>query len=164
MDRVIRKIIDGDFSDLEGFTAELSIPLRQHLINEMIESALHGNKDIESCQVSILSQNRVSVVLKATLWPWPLHLKLRLDKSVDFASYASPKMRAWLENNRLLGSIGSFFNALPEAIKLYGDQVVVDLGVFLRTPAQKRMLNLIKSVDIKTEEGKINLDVKLQVD
>jgi hypothetical protein len=114
--------------------------------------------------VFIHSQNRVSVDLKTTLLPWPLHLKLKLDTSVDFASYSSPKIRAWMENNRLLGSLGSMFNALPEGIKLYGDQLVVDLGAFLPKPEQERMLELVKAIDIKTEEGKVILDVRIEVD
>ena len=56
------------------------------------------------------------------------------------------------------------FNALPEGIKLYGDQVVIDLGAFLRTPEQKRILELIKSIVILTEPGKLILDVKAEVD
>lgn len=163
MDEIFQEIIARDFSDLQGLTAELFLPLRQDLINKLIESGVQGNKDIESCQVSIHGQNRVLVTLKAALWPWPLHLKLRLDNFVDFMSYSSPKIRAWLENNRLLGSLGSFFHALPEGIKLYGDQVVIDIGVFLPSPEQKRMLDLIKSVEIKTEEGKVNLDVKIEI-
>jgi len=91
-------------------------------------------------------------------------LKLKLDRSVDFASFSSPKVRAWLENNILLGKLGSFFNALPEGIKLYGNQIVIDIGSFLQTPEQKRLLNLVKSVDIKTEESKIILDVRIQVE
>ena len=56
------------------------------------------------------------------------------------------------------------FNVLPEGIKLYGDQVVVDLGVFLQTPEQKRILDLVKSVEIDTVEGKVILDVRIEVD
>ncbi len=102
--------------------------------------------------------------MKTNLLPWPLNLKLKLDKSVDLASYSSPKIRAWMENNLLLGSLGSLFNALPEGIKLYGDQVVIDLGAFLRTPEQKRLLSLVKSVGIRTEEGKVILDAKIEMD
>jgi hypothetical protein len=98
------------------------------------------------------------------LLPWALNVKLRLDAAVDFASYASPKMRAWLENNRLLGSLGSFFNGLSEGVKLYGNQVVVDLGYFLPTPEQKRMLKFVKSVGIGTQEGKLILDIRIEVD
>lgn len=164
MDNIFQKLKDGDFSDLKGLTAELYIPLQETLINELIQAELRGNKTIASCTIFIHPQNRVSVDLKTKILPWPLNLKLKLDRSVDFASFSSPKIRAWLENNRLLGSLGSMFNALPEGIKLYGNQVVIDLGAFFRTPEQKRMLDLVKSVDLQTEEGKVILDVQIEVD
>ena len=143
---------------------DASIPIPQTLINEIIETSLKGNKNIASIRVSVHAQNRVSADIQTTLIPWALNLKLKLDSLVDFASYSSPKIRAWMENNRLLGSLGSLFNAFPEGIKLYGDQVVIDLGAFLRTPEQRRLLNLVKSVGIRTEEGKVILDAKIEVD
>jgi hypothetical protein len=164
MDKIFQKLKDGDFSGLKGTTAELSIPVSQKIINELIQAELRGNKNIASCVVSIHPQNRISVDLKTSILPWPLNLKLKLDKSVDLASYSSPKIRAWMENNRLLGSLGSMFNALPQGIKLYGEQVVLDLGAFLKTPQQKRMLELVKFAGIETQEGKVNLDVKIEVD
>jgi len=136
----------------------------QHILNEFIAAALQGHKTIAACQVSIHGQNKVSVKLKTTLLPWSLDLKLKLDKSVDFASFSSPKIRAWLENHRLLGSLGSLFNALPEGVKLYGDQVVIDLGPYLHPLGQKRILDLIKSIAIRTEDGKVIFDVKVEVD
>ena len=166
METFFQRIIDRDFEDLQGLTAELSIPIRQPLINELIAIALRGNKNIESCQVSVHPQNRVSVDarVKTPLLPLSLNVQLKLDTSVDFASYSSPKLRAWMENNRFLGSLGSMFNVLPEGIKIYGDQVVVDLGSFLRTPEQKKYLALVKSADISTEEGKVNLGIRVQID
>ncbi|HJQ14660.1 MAG TPA: hypothetical protein VJ830_07940 [Anaerolineales bacterium] len=163
MDRIFQKLFQNNFSDLKGTTIDATIPIPQSLINEIIETFLKGNKNIPSVRVSIHPQNRVSADIKTTLIPWPLNLKLKLDKSVDFASYSSPKIRAWMENNRLLGSLGSLFNALPEGIKLYGDQVVIDLGAFLREPAHKKFLNLIKAVGIRTAEGKVILDVKIEL-
>jgi hypothetical protein len=164
MDKIIQKVIQNNFSDLHGATIDASIPLPQRLINELIAEAVKGNKNIASVRAAIHPQNRISVDVKTTLLPWPLNLKLKIDKAVDLASYSSPKIRAWLENNRLLGSLGSMFSALPEGIKLYGDQVVIDLGSFLRNPEQKKFLNLVRSVGIRTEEGKIILDAKLEVD
>jgi hypothetical protein len=164
MDKIFQKIIDNNFSDLKGTTVDASIPVPQGLINELIEAALKGNKSISSIRASVHPQNRVSLDVKTTLLPWTLNLKLKLDRSVDLASYSSPKIRGWMENNRLLGSLGSLFNALPEGVKLYGDQVVFDLGYFIRAPEQKRMLGLIKSVGIRTEEGILILDVKAAVD
>jgi len=164
MDKIFQKIINNNFSDLRGTIVDASIPVAEYLINEIIEAALQGDKNIESCRLAIHEQNRVSVSLKTTLLPWSLNLKLKLDHSIDFASFSSPKIRAWLENNMLLGRIGSFFNVLPEWVKLYGDQVVLDLGAFLKTTEQKRILDLVKSAEIRTEEDKVILDVTIKVD
>ena len=163
MDKIFQKILDNNFSDLKGATVDASIPVPQALINELIEVTLKGNKNIASIHASVHPQNRFSVDVKTTLLPWPLNLKLKLDTSVDLASYSSPKIRAWMENNRLLGSLGSLFNALPEGVKLYGDQIVIDLGTFFHTPEQKRIFQLIKSVGIHTEAGKLILEVKIEV-
>jgi hypothetical protein len=164
MEEIFQRIIANNFSDFKGLTADLSIPVPQFMINEIMETALQRNKNIESCEVSIHGQNKVSINLKTKLLPWPLNLKLRLDKSVDLASYSSPKIRAWLENNQLLGSLGSFFNVLPEGVKLYGEQVVVDLGSFLPTSEYKKLLDLVRFVGIETEQGKVIFDIKIRVD
>ena len=164
MDKIFQKIIDNNFSELKGTTVDATVPVPEYLINEIIEAVLRGNKSIESCRISIYGQNQVSANVKTTLLPWSLNLKLKLDRSVDFASYSSPKVRAWLENNVLLGRLGALFNMLPEGIKLYGEQIVLDIGSFLQTPEQKRMLGLVKSVEMSTEEGQLILDVKIRID
>jgi hypothetical protein len=164
MDKIFQRIINNNFSDLKGTIIQASVPVPAYLINEMIPVALQGNKTIDSCQVSIHPQNKVSANVKMRLLPWPLNLKLRLDHAVDVASFSSPKIRAWLENNLLLGRLGAFFNALPEGVKLYGNQVVIDISAFLQTPEQRRMLELIKSIEISTEEDKLILDVRIEVE
>lgn len=164
MDKIFQRVIDNNFSDLKGTVVNAMVPVPEYLVNQLIQAALEGNQSIESCQISIHAQNRVSANIKTTLLPWSLHVKMKLDDSVDFASYSSPKIRAWLENNILLGKLGSFLNALPEGIKLYGEQIVLDIDKFLETSEQKRMLDLVKSVGIRTEEDKLLLDVKIEVD
>ena len=162
MDAIFQKIIDNNFADLEGLTVHTSIRIPGHIINEIVEAALQGNKNIDSCLVSIGEQNLVSVNLKTPLWPWPINLKLRLEESVDLTN--SPKINATLENNVLLGKLGAFFKALPEWININGDQVAVDVGSFLQTPEQKNFLDLIESIEIRTEMGRAIFDVKIKVD
>ena len=162
MDNIFQKIIDNGFSDLSGLTVDASIPVPQYMINEILEAALQGNKNLDYCQASIGAQNWVSVNLKTSIWPWPFNLKLRLFRLVDITP--APKIRARLENHVLLGKVGSFLKALPEGVNIYGDQIVVDIGHFLHTPEQKRILDLIKSAEIRTEEGRVILEVKIEID
>jgi hypothetical protein len=164
MDKIFQRLLENNFSDLKGMTADVSIPVPEYLINEIIAAALQGNKNIDACRLSIHAENKVTARLRTTLLPISLNLRLKLDNRVDFASYSSPKVRAWLENNLLLGKLGAFFNVLPEGIKLYGNQLVVDLSSFLQTPEQRRMLELVESIDISTAENRIIFSVKIEVD
>ena len=159
---IFQKIIDNDFSDLEGLAVDASIPVPQYMINEIIEAALQGNQNIEYCRVSIGEQNRISINVKTTRWPWPLNLKVWIFKSVDLTP--SPRIRALLENNVLLGKLGSFFKALPEGVKLYGEQIVIDVEAFLQTEQQKKFLELVKSIEIQTEKGRLIFDVQIRID
>ena len=162
MDEIFRKLIDNNLSDLVGLTADASIPVPEYIVNEIIESTLRGNKKIKKCRVSIYGQNKISVNLKTPLWLWPINLKLKLERSVDITS--SPKIRALLENNVLLGKLGSLFKALPNGVNMQGDQVIIDVQSLLDTPDQRKILDLIKSVEIRTESGKVIFDIKIKVE
>jgi hypothetical protein len=81
---------------------------------------------------------------------------------VDFTG--SPKFRASLENNVLLGKLGALFKALPAGINISGNQVIVDIRSFLDTPEQRIILDLIKSIEIRTESGKVIFDIKIKVE
>ena len=161
MNAIFRRLLEDNFSDLEGLIAAASIPVPEPLINEIIAIALRGNKNITTCQVSIHPQNRVVVNLRTPLLPLTLNLKLRLDKSVQLG--AAPTLTVWLENNLLLGRVGSVLNILPAGIKLHGDQIVVDIGSFLQSPEQRRILALVKDMEINTVERKVILAVKIEV-
>ncbi len=160
MDAILQRLVDNNFSELPGLEVNARVPVPERLVNEVIATSLRENRNIEYCRVSISGQNRVNVNVKTPLWPWPFHLKLRLFREVDFSS--SPKVRAFLENNVLLGKLGALLKALPEGVLLYEDQVSVDLGAFIRTPEQKRSLQLVKAAEISTENGMILFDIKIR--
>src|ERR1051325_28880 len=104
MDEIFRRFIDNGFSEFTGLTVDASFPVPEHIINEVIQSILRGNKTITECRVSIGGGNQVSVQLKTPLWLLPIHLKLRLEKLVKFTD--APIVAAHLENNMLLGKLG----------------------------------------------------------
>ena len=162
VNKITQKIIENDFDDLDGLAVDASIPVPQHMINEIIAAALQGNQNIEYCRVSIGEQNRIVVNVKTPRWPWPVNLKVWVFKTVDINP--APKIRVLLENNVILGKLGAFFKALPEGIKLYGEQIVIDVRSFLRTEQQRKFLAMVKSLEIRTEKGKLIFDVQISID
>lgn len=161
MENILRKLTENNFSNLAGLVIDASIPLSESLINEFIEDALRRNKNISDCRISIFSQNRISVDLKAAIWPWPINLKVQIESPVDFSG--SPKLRARLENHGILGKLGTALKAFPEGIQMEGDQVVIDVESFLVTTQQRKLLELVKSLGINTESGKIIVDMQIEV-
>jgi hypothetical protein len=159
MEKIFRQLLDTNFAELTGLTANASVPVPEQLINDLLEIQLAGNKKITSCRVSIGEQNRMSVYVKTPLIPWTLDLRLKLFHAVDLTG--SPRLRAFLENNLLISKIASAFSAFPEGIRMYDNQITVDLGMLLDSPEQRRLLEWVKSMEIRTEPGKLILDVQI---
>jgi len=162
MDAIFQRLIDNNLSDLAGLTVDASIPVPEYIVNEILEAALRGNKNIRECCISIGGQNSASVHLKTPLWLWPIKIRLKLERSVDFSS--SPKLRAQLENHVFLGKMGALFKLLPEGVNIENNHVIVDVQYFLGTPEQRKMLELLKSVEIRTERAKVIFDIKIRVE
>ena len=112
--------------------------------------------------MSIGGQNRISVNLKTPLWLWFINLKLQLESSVDFTNF--PKIRASLENKAFLGKLAILFKALPDGVNIHGDQIIVDVQSFLNTPEQRKILDLFKSIEIRTEPAKVIFDIKIKIE
>lgn len=162
MDKILQRLLDDKFSELSGLTVDASIPLSEQLVNEFVGVTLKGNKTITELYVAIHSANKIAVNLKTSLWPLPINLKLRLEPSVDLTNGA--RVRASLENFALLGKLGAIFKAFPHGIMMEEDQVVIDVQSFLKGPEQRKWLDLVQSLEIKTEEARIVFDVKIAVE
>jgi hypothetical protein len=160
MDEILQRAIANQFADFPGLKVDATIPVPADLLNEIVQSTLTGNRQITYLHLNVHRDNRISVEVKSPLWPWPLHLKLRLFSSVDLTQ--SPKVRAFLENNLLLGKLGALLNALPDGTTLYEDQVAIDITALLPDPQQKKLLELVRELDITTEEGKVILNVRIE--
>jgi hypothetical protein len=160
MDGILQQLIDSDFAGLHGLSVDGSIPVTEQLANEILALALQGNPQLEYCRVRFNRENRVTCDVKSPQWPWPFSIKLRLFGAVDLSGSAT--VRAFLENHLLLGQLGSLFKALPEEIKIYKDQVSVDLGAFLNSREQKAFLDLVESAEIRTQAGRIFFDIKIR--
>lgn len=162
MEEILQRLVNNKFSELTGLTVHSSIPVPEKLVNEFTQSALQGNKTITDCYIAIHRGNRIVVNLKTPLWPWPLNLKLKLDPFVDFT--AGAKINASLENFALLGKLGAVFKAFPQGITIQNDLITIDILSFLRTAEQRKWLQLIRSMEISTEEARLIINVKIEIE
>jgi hypothetical protein len=160
MDKIFQRLIDGDLADLSGLTVDATITVSEPLANEIVILALEGNPQVEYCRLQIRPANQITLDVKSPRWPWPFKIKLKLFGSVDLTH--SPTIRAFLENNVLLGKLGSLFKMLPDGIHFYEDQIAVDIGVFLNSREQNMLLDLIKTAEIRTEEGRMLIAITIQ--
>lgn len=160
MEKILQHLIDNNFVELDGLIAHASIPVSEQLANEIIAMTLQENPQLEYCRVKIHTENRITCDVKSPRWPWPFKAKLRLFSEVDLAG--SPTIRAFLENYVLLGQLGSLFNVLPQEIRIYKDQVAVDLGALLKLQDQKSLLELVDAIAISTEDGKIFIYIRIR--
>lgn len=162
MEEILQRLIKDDFSELGGLTIHASLPLSEKLVNEFVQSAMQGNKNITDCYVAIHMGNKIVVNLRTPLWPWPLNLKLKIEPSVDFTTGA--KINASLENFALLGKLGAVFNAFPQGITIQDDLITIDILSFIKTTEQRKWLQLIKFLEIQTEEAQMIIDIKIAVE
>lgn len=162
MEEIIQRLLKDNFSELPGLTIDASIPLPEQLVNKFVQSVLQENKNVTDCYIAFHSGNNVAINLKTPLWPWPVHLKLRVESSVDFTHGA--RVSASLENFALLGKLGALFKAFQQGITMENDRITINLEAFLKEPVQRKWLSLIKSMEIRTEEAGITLDIKIEVE
>lgn len=158
MDRIFKRLIDSDLADLSGLTVDATIPVTESLANEFIAMSLQENPQLEYCQVHIHGENRITCHVKSSRWPWPFNVRLKLFSSVDITH--SPAIRAFMQNYALLGKLGSLFNALPDGVNVYEDQVSINIQSLMTSQEERKLLGLIKAMEIRTEEGRIFFDIK----
>ncbi len=158
MDKIFQRLLDSGDSEPGELTVDATITMSESLATQLNAIALEGNPKIEYCRVHIHSGNRITLDVKSPLWPWLITVKLKLFGAVDLTG--SPTVRAFLENHILLGKLGSLLNALPNGIHIYEDQVSIDIESFLPLQEQKKLLGLLQSIEIHTEEGQIFFDIK----
>lgn len=160
MEKIFQRLIDNNLAELGGLTIDATIPVTESLANEIIESSLQDQSQIEYARVYIQGGNRIALDVKSTLWPWLITVKLKLFSSVDVTH--SPTIRAFLENHVILAKLGSLIQALPKGTTIYRDQVSINIESFMPVPELRQLMGLIRVMEIRTEEGKLFFDIKIR--
>lgn len=154
------------FVDLAGARAELRIPLREEVVNDLLARVVGARwPQVSSCTLTIREQNAVAVRLRfAALALAPsVTLHLAVDPRLHFLP--QPTVRIALARRGLSGWLAAarplVRGALPPAVVWASDGFEVDVGALLTGQGLAWLVPFIVSGEFTTELGLIWVSLSL---
>ena len=157
---------DAGFRDLAGTRISGSIPVSERLLNQLVAATMPKNLPVREVTVRPEPGNRFSVRIspRAAFLP-QLTVKLEIEKQPQFP--ISPEIVLRMATmGGLLGLAGVAFpiaSMLPPGVRLEGERIVVDLRELARREGVADLLELVRELDISTDEGRVRVFVDTSV-
>lgn len=151
------------FADLRGTRADLTVPIGDRLLNQIITEALPPSAPVRDLKVRSRADDRITVRFKlgaASFLP-PIKLTLVIERQP--ALPASPVLVLRLETGGLLSVAGPalrFLDALPPGIRVDGDRIHVDLAVLLAERGLAPLLEHAEQIQVTTIEGALVVAIR----
>ncbi len=156
----------GGFADLRGARANVTLPVSDRLLNEIISGALPPSAPVRDVQVTSRSGNRIGVRLKiaaASFLP-PINLTLAIERQPELP--ASPVLVLRMEMGGLLSMAGSalrFLDALPPGIRVEDDRIFVDLATLLAEQGLAELLEYADQMNVTTVDGALVVALRVLI-
>jgi hypothetical protein len=157
---------DRKFRDLAGARVSGSIPISERLLNEIVAATMPKNLPVRDVSVRPEQGNRFSVRIspKAAFLP-QLTVKLEIEKQPQFPT--SPELVLRMATmGGLLGLAGAAFpiaSMLPPGVRLEGERIILDLRALAHREGVVDLLELVRELEITTEEGRMRVFVDTSV-
>ena len=157
---------DAGFRDLAGTRISGSIPVSERLLNQLVAATMPKNLPVREVTVRPEPGNRFSVRIapRAAFLP-QLTVKLEIEKQAQFPTSPEIVLRMATMGG-LLGLAGAAFpiaSMLPPGVRLEGERIVVDLRELARREGVADLLELVRELEISTEEGRVRVFVDTSV-
>jgi hypothetical protein len=157
---------DAGFRDLAGTRISGSIPVSERLLNQLVAATMPKNLPVREVTVRPEPGNRFSLRIspRAAFLP-QLTVKLEIEKQAQFPTSPEIVLRMATMGG-LLGLAGAAFpiaSMLPPGVRLEGERIVVDLRELARREGVADMLELVRELDISTDEGRVRVFVDTSV-
>jgi hypothetical protein len=163
---VLLNLRGAGFRDLAGARVSASIPISERLLNEIVSATMPKNLPVREVTVRPEPGNRFSVRIapKAAFLP-QLTVKLEIEKQPQFPTVPELVLRMATMGG-LLGLAGAAFpiaSMLPPGVRLDGDRIVVDLRELARREGVLDLLELVRELEMTTEEGRVRVFVDTSI-
>ncbi len=157
------------YADFAGATLQGSIPITEHVINDLLRTSLDGSTQvIRQLQIRLFEQNLILVT--GVVHKWFLvkrfEIELWVEPEIDFMR--APRLRLWLPRSSLFGSVGHLLTTfgvwLPRSIHVTGRLVEIDLADILFQHNLPELVYWIKFLNMVVLHGRLVLSFVAHVD
>ena len=162
---VIDRLRGSGFAEVKGARASLSIPIAEAILNELITAALPAGGPLRDLHVRPQAGNRLAVRARASRLDFlpPMTISLQIEGQPRLPD--TPLVVRILSMPGLLSVAGSMLSpgSLPPGIRLERERVLVDVCRLLESKGFAEIVPLIERLQVSSEEGRLLIDVDLQV-
>jgi hypothetical protein len=154
------------FADFRGAQADITLPVSDRLLNEIIAETLPPSAPIRSLELTSRTGNRIGVRFKlgAAAFLPPISLTLAIERQPELP--ASPILVLKLQMGGILSLAGSamrFLEALPPGVRVENDRILLDLPTLLAERGLADLLQYAEQVHVTTIEGAVVVAVRAAV-
>jgi hypothetical protein len=166
LSRVLVAIRDSGFADLKGARVSASIPVAEQLLNDLIAATLPSPGPLRAVTLHPLAGDRVKATVKLSRLDFlpPIALTLEIEGQPETPN--SPlvlRIRSVPGLVSLASAALSMTTVLPAGVKLEDQRLFVDVRKLVERSGYAEVVPFLGAVRVTTEEGRLILDVTLQV-
>jgi hypothetical protein len=166
LDLVLSRLRASGFFDLRGAHADVTLPISDRLLNDLIAGALPASAPVRDLQLTSKPGNRIAVRFKVAAASFLPAMKVGLVIEGQPELPASPILVLKLEMGGLLALAGPatrFLSALPAGIRIVEDRIYVNLATLLAERGLADLLEYAEQVRVTTVDGAVVVDVRAGV-
>jgi hypothetical protein len=166
LDLLLSRLRASRFSDLRGARADVTLPVSDQLLNDLIAEALPPSAPVRDLQLTSKPGNRIAVRFKltaASFFP-PIKVGLVIEGQPELP--ASPILMLKLEMGglqALAGAATRFLSGLPPWIRIVEDRVYVNIATLLAERGLAEVLEYVEQVRVTTADGAVVVAVRAGV-
>ena len=166
LEALLSRLRATGFSDLRGARADVTLPISDRLLNELIAAALPASAPVRDLELTSRAGNRIAVRFKVAAVSFlpPMKVTLVIEGQPELP--ASPVLVLKLEMGSLLslaGPAARFLSGLPSGIRIVEDRVHVNLATLLADRGLAELLEYAEQVRVTTAEGAVVVHVRAAI-
>jgi hypothetical protein len=160
--RILEQLRATRFTDLNGARIAASIPISERVLNELVAVSVPPSAPVRDVTIRPQAGDRFAVRARLTRFDFlpAINLTVVIERQAELPD--SPLVLRLLSVPGLIAMVGaaaSIASKLPPGIRMDKDCVLVDLKTLAERQGYADLLQLIRSVRVRTDDGRMIVEV-----